>query len=144
MPSPAIVGNASTRAAMLADPSISAVVSVWEAITVCLVGIGSVEPSPLLRRSGNALSEEETRDLISRGAVGDICLRYFDALGAPLASPVDDRLMGMAAEQIRAVPRRIAVAGGLDKVSAIRAALLGGWVSVLITDEQVAGQLVSS
>jgi len=52
--------------------------------------------------------------------------------------------MGMAAEQIRAVPRRIAVAGGLDKVSAIRAALLGGWVSVLITDEQVAGQLVSS
>ena len=40
----AIVGNASTRAAMLADPSISAVVSVWEAITVCLVGIGSVEP----------------------------------------------------------------------------------------------------
>lgn len=144
MPSPAIVGNASTRAAMLADPSISAVVSVWEAMTVCLVGIGSVEPSPLLRRSGNALSEEETRDLISRGAVGDICLRYFDALGAPLASPVDDRLMGMAAEQTRAVPRRIAVAGGLDKVSAIRAALLGGWVSVLITDEQVAGQLVSS
>ena len=142
VPSPAIVGNTSTRKAMLADPSMSAVVSAWGRVSVSLVGIGSVEPSPLLRRSGNALSLEESEALIALGAVGDVCLRYFDATGASVTSPVDDRLIGMTAREIRAVPRRMAVAGGQAKAAAIRAALLGGWVSVLITDEEVAESLI--
>ena len=140
VPSP---GNTSTRKAMLADPSMSAVVSAWGRVSVSLVGIGSVEPSPLLRRSGNALSVEESEALIALGAVGDVCLRYFDATGASVTSPVDDRLIGMTAREIRAVPRRMAVAGGQAKAAAIRAALLGGWVSVLITDEEVAESLIS-
>jgi len=144
MPSPAIVGNSSTRKAVLADHSVSSVVQAWDAMSVSLVGIGAIEPSPLLQRSGNALSAEESEELASRGAVGDICLRYFDAEGVPVPGSVDDRLMGMTAKQMKAVPRRIAVAGGLAKTGAIRAALLGGWVSVLITDQEVAEALVAS
>ncbi len=143
MPSPAIVGNPSTCTALLSDPSVAPVVDAWRDMSVSLVGIGSVEPSPLLQRSGNALSLEESEELVAAGAVGDVCLRYFDASGAPVASPVDDRLMGMSADQIRAVPRRIAVAGGVAKVRAIRAALLGGWVSVLVTDSDVAEALLA-
>lgn len=144
VPSPAIVGNSSTRDAMLADPSVGEVVRTWSQITTSLVGIGSAEPSPLLRRSGNVMSEEQVADLIAAGAVGDICLRYFDAHGREVPSAIDDRLMGMTADQIRAVPRRIAVAGGQDKVGAVRAALMGGWVSVLVTDETVALALLPS
>lgn len=143
MPSPAIVGNPATCTALLSDPSVAPVVAAWEAMSVSLVGIGSVEPSPLLQRSGNALSLEESEQLAAAGAVGDVCLRYFDEAGASVVSPVDDRLMGMSADQIRAVPRRIAVAGGLPKVRAIRAALLGGWVSVLVTDREVAASLLA-
>ena len=143
MPSPAIVGNPATCTALLSDPSVAPVVAAWEAMSVSLVGIGSVEPSPLLQRSGNALSLEESEQLAVAGAVGDVCLRYFDEAGASVVSPVDDRLMGMSADQIRAVPRRIAVAGGMPKVRAIRAALLGGWVSVLVTDREVAASLLA-
>lgn len=143
MPSPAIVGNPSTCAALLSDPSVSSVVEAWQEMSVSLVGIGTVEPSPLLQRSGNTLSLAESQELAARGAVGDVCLRYFDADGRSVASPVDDRLMGMSADQIRSVPRRIAVAGGVAKVRATRAALLGGWVSVLITDVDVAQALLS-
>ncbi len=143
MPSPAIVGRPATCTALLTDPSLEPVVSAWDVMSVSLVGIGSVEPSPLLQRSGNALSVEESEQLAALGAVGDVCLRYFDEKGAVVPSPVDDRLMGMSAHQIRAVPRRIAVAGGLPKVRAIRAALLGGWVSVLITDSDVAEALLA-
>jgi len=143
MPSPAIVGNASTREAMLADPSVAPVREAWRTMTVSLVGIGAVEPSPLLQRSGNALSPAESGALLASGAVGDICLRYFDDQGRPVTSPVDERLMGMSSEEILAVPRRIAVAGGAGKAAAIRAALLGGWVSVLITDDAVARALLA-
>lgn len=143
MPSPAILGSAATRTAMEVDQSIGAVMAAWSTITVSLVGIGSIEPSDLLRSSGNALEDAQAASLRSSGAVGDICLRYFDAMGHSVASDVDDRIMGMSADAIRAVPRRIAVAGGMSKLAAIRGALHGGWISVLVTDAQVASALVS-
>ena len=144
MPAPAIVGTASTRSAVLADPAVASVVEAWERMSVCLVGIGALEPSPLLRSSGNVIEKADTAALRQAGAVGDICLRYFDQAGASVASPVDDRLTGMTADAIRAVPRRIAVAGGEGKVAAIRGALRGGWVSSLVTDAATAQTLVSA
>ena len=144
MPSPAIVGSPAIRRAMMKDPAIGAIVESWAAITVSLVGIGTIDPSPLLRSSGNSLSPEEIDALRSAGAVGDICLRYFDEAGRTVPSSVDDRLMGMTSAAIQAVPRRIAIAGGSDKVTAIRAAVAGGWVSVLVTDAETAQALAAA
>ncbi len=45
--------------------------------------------------------------------------------------------------QLRTVPEVIAVAGGIEKTEAIRAALLGGWVNTLITDGDAARALCS-
>jgi len=44
------------------------------------------------------------------------------------------RIVGADIEKIKAIGRVIAVAGGAKKVRAIRAALLGGLVDVLVTD----------
>lgn len=144
VPAPAIVGSASTRRAMVDDPAIAPVVAAWSQMTVSLVGIGSMDPSPLLRSSGNVLPDEAAAQLRAAGAVGDVCLRFFDAHGADVKSPVDERILGMTASAIRAVPRRIAVAGGPGKHVAIRAALEGGWVSTLVTDAETATALVSA
>jgi DNA-binding transcriptional regulator LsrR (DeoR family) len=40
------------------------------------------------------------------------------------------------------VPRRVGVAGGASKCRAIRAALRGAWVNVLVTDLDTARALV--
>jgi DNA-binding transcriptional regulator LsrR (DeoR family) len=50
--------------------------------------------------------------------------------------------MGIDADALRAVPRRLAVAGGREKRSAVEAALRGGWVTVLVTDVETARHLV--
>lgn len=139
---PGLVGSRAVRDALLVDPSIADVVRLWDELTVALVGIGSLDPSPLVRRSGNAMSEGDQQELRELGAVGDVCLRYFDGEGKPVRSPLDERLVGITAEAFTAVPRRIGVAGGERKLTAIRAALLGGWVNVLITDRTVGEQLV--
>jgi len=76
------------------------------------------------------------------GAVGDVCIRFFDSDGRHLDSELDDRVLGIGAETLRSIPRRVAVAGGARKSTAIRAALRGGWVNVLITDLQVARGLI--
>ena len=131
------------RDALLTDEYISMVAQEWDDVTTALVGIGTLDPSELLAESGNALSEGDRVELEAAGAVGDVCLRYFDAEGVPVSSPLDDRIVGIPTDVLRKVPRRIGVAGGLRKVDAIRGAISGNWVNVLVTDSDVAAQLVS-
>ena len=141
-PSPAVLGSAAAAEQLMKDPAVRRVMMLLPTVTIALVGIGSLEPSALLRESGNMTTAEDAVELRAEGAVGDVCLRFFDADGAPVRSSYDARLVGADADQIRAIPRRVAAAGGERKRAAIRGALRGGWVNVLITDVYTARDLL--
>ncbi|MGN9810196.1 sugar-binding transcriptional regulator [Micromonospora sp. BQ11] len=143
LPAPGVLASGDMREMFLTDPNIGPVLQACEQLTMALVGIGSIDPSPLLRESGNAFAETELPALSRAGAVGDVCLRFFDESGAPVASGLDQRVLGISADALRQVPRRVGVAGGARKYTAIRAALRGGWVNVLVTDLQVARRLAA-
>jgi DNA-binding transcriptional regulator LsrR (DeoR family) len=142
LPAPGLVGTPAVRRAMMNDVSVRDVLGTWGQLTDALVGIGSLEPSPLLQRSGNAVAEADQDELRRLGAVGDVCFRFFDEEGKHVRSTFDQRVIGVTAKELLAVPRRIGVAGGDRKFSAIRAALLGGWVNILITDLAMAEKLL--
>jgi DNA-binding transcriptional regulator LsrR (DeoR family) len=142
LPAPGLVGTPAVRRAMLSDPSVKDVTDTWAQLTDALVGIGSLEPSPLLAMSGNAIAADEQAELRSLGAVGDVCFRFFAEAGTLVSSKFDRRIVGITPEELLSVPRRIGVAGGDRKYSAIRASLLGDWVNVLITDLAMAHKLV--
>ena len=91
-----------------------------------------------LASSGNAVSEQDQVRLAEAGVVGDICLRYLDAAGGLVDSVVGNRVMGIDAVTLRHIPRRIGVGGGIRKHAAVRAAVRGGWLTVLITDHLTA------
>ena len=55
-------------------------------VNVAIVGIGKLESSPLLKNSGNYYNEDMLKLLSERGAVGDICLHYYDAQGKQVLS----------------------------------------------------------
>ena len=120
-----------------------AVAAEWDRLTMVLVGIGSLPPSPLLRASGNAVDPAEQDKLLAAGAVGDVCQRYFDAAGVLVHSNLDDRVVGIAPDTLRRVPHRVGIAGGESKHAAIHAALIGGWANVLLTDTRTAESLLS-
>jgi DNA-binding transcriptional regulator LsrR (DeoR family) len=141
---PGITGSADSTGAFLNDPFVSRTTGLFDELSVALVGIGALHPSRLLDQSGNRFSEEELRTLASLGAAGDICLRFFDAAGVPVQSELDARVIGIRLEQLRRVPRCVGIAGGAAKLDAIRAALEGRWVNVLITDRFTAERLVVS
>jgi len=139
---PGFVSSAELSAAILSEPYVAKTAAAWSDLTVLLAGIGSLEPSPLLRQSGNSLPQEAQSELLSLGAVGDVCLRFFDTEGQLVSSPIDERVVGISPAMVFQVPRRIGVAGGKRKHIAIRAALLGGWINVLVTDTETAKFLV--
>ena len=143
LPAPGVVGAAGTRRVLLKDPYVQEAVQRFDTITLALVGIGTVEPSPMLARSGNVFTEAELSALSDAGAVGDICLRFFDADGEPVDHPLGDRVIGIGLHQLRGCRRSVGIAGGTRKLAAIRGALRGRWISVLITDDRVAEGLLA-
>jgi DNA-binding transcriptional regulator LsrR (DeoR family) len=142
LPVPGVVGSAEGARVLRGDPFVQEVYALFERVTLALVGIGALMPSELLASSGNIFMPNELEALQQQGAVGDICLRFFDGAGKLLHTPLDGRVMGMPLPQLRQVKRAVAIAGGPRKVAAIRGALAGGWVNVLITDRFTAQALV--
>lgn len=140
---PGLLADGEMRRVIVTEPNIASVLQTYGELTMALVGLGSLEPSPLLRESGNAIDERDQERLRELGAVGDICMRFFDAEGRHLASDLDDRVLGVDAATLLSIPRRVGVAGGERKWGAIRAALSGGWLNVLITDLHTAQWLAS-
>ncbi|MFI6457934.1 sugar-binding transcriptional regulator [Streptosporangium amethystogenes] len=143
LPTPGIVATSSAREALFQDPNVVETAQSWERLTDVLVGIGSVTPSPLLQVSGNAVSEAQMRTLRELGAVGDVAMRFFDADGRPIDTEFNDLVVGIGVEALLKTPRRVGIAGGARKFEAIRGALRGGWVDVIVTDLETAQALVA-
>lgn len=131
---PGVVGSIGARAIMLEDPFVRETVALFDRIDVALVGIGALTPSKLLASSGNVFSQGEIEILHDGGAVGDICLRFFDSRGTPVITPLNDRVISMTFDQLRKAQRCVGIAGGQRKWAAIRGALEGEWINVLFTD----------
>jgi DNA-binding transcriptional regulator LsrR (DeoR family) len=141
LPAPGVVGSRASRRALLADPFVAAAMQWMDEITLALVGIGSLTPSKLLAASGNVFTEVELEELKEVGAVGDICLRFFDADGVPVASTLDQRVIGLDLERLKRPKRSVGLAGGPRKYEAILGALRGRFINVLITDRFTAERL---
>jgi DNA-binding transcriptional regulator LsrR (DeoR family) len=143
LPAPGVTASADATAHYLAEPSVAETTVYFDRLTVALVGIGALHPSRLLGESGNVFAEMELDELDRLGAVGDICLRFFDVAGAPVPSRFGERVIGLSLEQLRRVPRAVGVAGTAEKVDAIRGALEGRLINVLITDHFTAERLLA-
>jgi len=130
------------KSVMLADPFVRDTIALFDKITLAIVGIGAIEPSRMLARSGNVFSAGELSDLSEAGAVGDISLRFFDRNGELVRTPLDDRVIGMSMQELAKADRVIGLAGGRTKTEAIAGALRAKVLSVLVTDKFTAARLL--
>lgn len=144
LPAPGVVGTPEAVPIFLSDRYVQQATARFEQVSLALVGIGSVEPSGLLASSGNIFSPEELEMLREAGAVGDICLRFFDKSGIPVETSLNERVIGMTLEQLHKVKRAVGIAGGPRKLNAIRGALTGKLINVLITDSLTAKKLLEN
>ena len=118
--------------------------ALFPSISLALVGVGAVSENYRTSSSAVVFSPEELESTVARGVVGDLCLRFFDVEGTPKATPLDESVLGISLDQLKSVRRCVAVAGGREKVAAIRGAMRGGWINGLITDRLTAEALIES
>lgn len=141
-----VQGVASSREAklvMLADPFVRETMDLFDRISLAIVGIGAVEPSELLARSGNVFSPQELATLNEAGVVGEISLRFYDKLGKQVKTPLDERVIGITLGELTKADRVMALAGGESKTNAIAGALKLGVIDVLVTDKFTAARLTT-
>jgi len=144
LPAPGITSSPEAKRVLMKESYVRTAVSLFDHVDMVLVGIGALEPSKLLASSGNVFSPHELGLLQKQGAVGDICLQFFDASGAPVRTALTERVIGISLPQVKKAKRVIALAGGKRKTGAILGALNGRWVNVLITDRWTAKTILDA
>lgn len=144
LPAPGVVRSSDSRRYFLDDRYVRETMSLFSSITLALVGVGAVAPDHRTSSSAVVFSNAELTRALDRGAVGDLCLRFYDVNGKPVQTALDNAVIGITLEQLRKVTRCIAVAGGPEKIAAIQGALRGGWINGLITDRWTAESLVAN
>jgi DNA-binding transcriptional regulator LsrR (DeoR family) len=143
LPAPGVVPNLQVREALVQDRFTQNALALYSKLDLAYVGIGAPTVESVVMRDGTIMNAAELEEVVRLGAVGDIALRYFDQVGLPVCSELDRRVIGITLEELKKVDRVVGVAGGRDKLAAIRGALLGKNINVLITDQHTAKELLN-
>ncbi|MDW8068831.1 MAG: sugar-binding transcriptional regulator [Anaerolineae bacterium] len=134
---PLIVESEEARAQLLQQRPIRETLELARRADLLLVGIGTTDAATSSLKRAGYLSDGELEELRRRGAVGDICGHFLDQEGQ-LVPALEQRLIGITLADIRQIPCVFAVAGGIAKAEAIRAALRSGLIHILVTDKGAA------
>ncbi|MFD0865644.1 sugar-binding domain-containing protein, partial [Tessaracoccus lubricantis] len=88
-------------------------------------------------------TDAEVAEFAARGAVGDMLGEWYDADGRVVETSWSERRIGLGLDELRGMGNVVGVAGGVEKVAAIRGAIRGGLIKALVTDEPTAHALLS-
>ena len=140
-PAPLVVDSADMRARLMADRGITRLATLASSLDIAVVSAGG-----LAERSGSLvrqlISEAEADELLQRGCVADIMCNFIDAQGAPVTHPLNERVMSVGIDTLKAARHKVLASGGRERAAAILAVVRGIGVNTLVTDEQAARALL--
>jgi deoxyribonucleoside regulator len=141
LPLPAIVDSQEVKKAIISDKNIARTLNLASEAQIAIYTIGLFNQDSVLVKA-DYFERPEVTSLIKKGAIGDICSRIINHQGKICSEELNTRTIGIELEDLIKKPYAIAVAGGREKLPAIRAALKGKWFNCLVTDEWIANQLI--
>lgn len=141
VPAPLVVSTPEVARAFRAEKAVSEVFDVARSATVTLTGVGSTGSDSSAVLAG-VITEDDVERYAALGAVGDMLGEWYDAWGRVVTTPTSERRIGLSLDELRRMPNVVGVAAGTSKVDAIRGAVVGRYIKVLVTDEPTAEALL--
>ncbi|WP_342429608.1 sugar-binding transcriptional regulator [Neobacillus sp. FSL H8-0543] len=141
VPAPLIVSSKDIADHLLAEMPVKKILAMIPYSNITVIGIGALNDQATLVKEGY-LNTNDFEILKTRGAVGDLLSQFYDINGEILDLDFHKKLISTEIDVLKSLNNVIAVAGGIEKKTAIIGALKGGYIDVLITDELVAQTLV--
>ncbi len=137
---PLIVPDAATARAMRTQPEIARAAAQFPDVTKAVVGVGAWQKGQ--STVADAVTEDEWLQLHRLGVRAELGGIQLDANGNAMVTDLSERVIGIDAPQLAAVPDVIAIVYGTTKARAVRAAVRGGLVTSLVTHTALAHELL--
>jgi DNA-binding transcriptional regulator LsrR (DeoR family) len=137
---PMVLPDAATARVLRTQPDVARAIERFPDLTMAVIGVGAWRPG--LSTVVGALTEHERREIYDLGVRTELSGVQIDGDGNPVTTPLTDRLIGIDAAGLRAVPDVIAVAYGTPKVDAVHAGIRGGFITSLVTHTAMASRLL--
>ena len=138
---PAITKDKKVRDTFIKHEQVTAVWDLFQKIDIAFVGIGTLKDSVFIERK--ILNEKDIKKLKEKGAVGEICGRFFDKKGKEPLTSFRDRVISINLEKLKKIPLVIGVTCGRGRSASVIAAAKGGIVNGLIMDHICAEEIIS-
>jgi len=139
---PMAVPDPTTARALRGQPEVARAFGLIGSVTKAVAGVGAWQPEQSTLYE--ATSEAERAELREAGVCAEVSGVLIDDDGEPVTAPLTERMIGITAAQMRAVPEVIGIVYGLAKARAVLAAVRGGYVDSLVTHSTLATALIDA
>ncbi len=140
LPVPVIASTEEEKRTLHALSSVRHNIAIAKRADVAYVGIGQMKSTPPMLVDGFLTSQERDK-LLAAGGVGEIIGWVFDSNGEVLDCDTNKRVVSVPLDALSNTTL-VGVVRGRAKYPALRAALAGGLLNRLITDEEMALRLL--
>lgn len=144
---PLYIDNLQAANALRRQPDLKEVFDLYDTVTTAVVAIGALQSMadgvnnsqflPLLPPAAQ-------QELLAAGAVAEVCGLPFREDGSLADTPIVEHILAISPEQLRRIPRVIAVASHPSKARAILAIWRADLISELVVDDDLAEALISA
>lgn len=141
IPAPLLTSSKEMAEALRQEASVEELSRMISLAQMTVVGIGAMHESATIFKSG-VLNHNDFLYLSMQGAAGDLLSHFIDKDGKLLETPLEERLISTPLTTLKKLDNVIGVAAGDSKVEAIRAALCGQYMDILITDDRTAQKIL--
>jgi DNA-binding transcriptional regulator LsrR (DeoR family) len=142
IPAPALVDSPATKAALIERCGLGAVYAFADVLDAVVVSVGSLGSEATISRF-ELIGEADRRLMREYGGVGELLCNVYDKEGRVIDHSLNQRVMSVPMEAVRAAPIRVLAAGGAHKFAAIEGAIKLLRPTTLVTDEASARRLTS-
>lgn len=140
LPLPLIFENKQIKEMVIKDKFINEILETGKRTTVALFTVGTTAKDATLFELGY-FNDQQIQSLQEKAA-GDLVSRFIDEQGKIVDDQLNDRTVAISLADLKQARESILIAGGMNKLKAIQAALAGKYANVLITDALVAQHLL--
>lgn len=138
---PAYAESRAVRESFLRHEEVRGVLAKAKSAHIALVGIGDAMPDSAVVQMG-CFSAKDMTQLRAAGAVGDILGYFFDIEGSPVGPGMNDRVISLNGDALRAIPCVLGIVAESEKTTALLGALRTGILDVLVTTVGTARRLL--
>jgi DNA-binding transcriptional regulator LsrR (DeoR family) len=139
---PFTVPDAATALALRQQHDVARAFEQLPRVTKAVVGLGLWAPGQSTLY--DTAQDHDRRTLSRLGVCAEVSGVFLAANGKPVQTGLTDRMIGITADQMRAIPEVTTIAYGTSKVPAARAALRSGLISGLVTHKTFAQALLDA